>query len=167
MPIGSLKGSVWKVRKISYRKNFIDYVLYNYEFEDRIAVWILNFLKSHPAVSKNISFTYDETIKRKLRVSALGTDRPTLVLEKGDTVTIDGETIFHELNMNQDEMLYLEFILPGRDSRYVTVKEIEKNLDTELRMISNSVLLKQIDQALDAQDHKLFYKLTKMLKHST
>lgn len=155
------------MRKISYRKDFIDYVLYNYEFENRIAVWILNFLKSHPVVSKNISFTYDETIRKKLRVSASGTGRPTLVLEKGDTVTIDGEVIFHELNMNQDEMLYIEFVFSNNDDRYAKVKEIENNLDAELQSISKGVLLKQIDRALDDQDQTLFYKLTKMLKHST
>ncbi|WP_411841812.1 YpiB family protein [Salinicoccus sp. HZC-1] len=155
------------VRKISYRKDFIDYVLYNYEFEDRIAVWILNFLKSHPVVSKNISFTYDETIERKLRIAATGTDRPTLLFEKGDTVTIDGEVIFHEINMNQDEILYLEFAFPKQDTRYQNVKEIENNLDAELQAISKDAILRQIDQALDNQDQALFNKLTKMLNQST
>ncbi|AKG74083.1 YpiB family protein [Salinicoccus halodurans] len=155
------------MRKTSYRKDFIDYVLYNFEFEDRIAVWILNFLKSHPVVSKNISFTYDGTIERKLRISTTGTNRPTLVLEKGDTVTIDGEVIFHELNMNQEEMLYIEFAFPDQDDRYAKVKEIENNLDKELQSLSNDIMMKQIDQALDDQDQELFYRLAEMLKHST
>lgn len=154
------------MKKISYRKDFIDYVLYNYEFEDRVAIWILNFLKSHPVVSKNISFTYDDTIRRKLRISAAGTNRKTLMLEKGDMVTIDGEVIFHELNMNQDEMLFIEFNFPTKDVRYAAVKEIENNLDAELRAISHDQLLKQIDHALDSKDQELFHTLTKMLKYS-
>lgn len=154
------------MKKISYRKDFIDYVLYNYEFEDRVAVWILNFLKSHPVVSKNISFTYDDTIRRKLRISAAGTNRTTLMLEKGDMVTIDGEVIFHELNMNQDEMVFIEFNFPTTDVRYKAVKEIENNLDAELRAISHDMLLKQIDLALDSKDQELFNTLTKMLKYS-
>jgi|SRR5699024_6986461 len=167
MPTGSLKRSVWKVRKISYRKDFIDYVLYHYEFEDRVAVWILNFLKSHPVVSKNISFTPDESVERRLRIAAVGTNRPTLVLEKGDTVTTDGEVIFHELNMNQAELLYLEFAFPADDARYRKMKEIEDNLDKELQTIAEDALLKQIDQALDQQDQELFLRLVKMLKQST
>lgn len=152
------------MRKISYRKEFIDYILFNYEFEDRIAVWILNFLKSHPVISKNIIFTSDENITRKLRISVTGTRRPTLVLEKNNTVTADGKVIFHELNMNQEELLHLEFNLTDEDSKYEHVKAIESDLDKDLHAIKRDALEKQIDQALDAQDEHEFLKLTEILK---
>lgn len=155
------------MRETSYRKVFIDYVLYNYEFEDRIAVWILNFLKSHPVISKNIAFTFDENIMKKLRISVTGTRRPTLVLEKGNTVTIDGEAIFHELNMNQEEMLYLEFDLMDKDHKYERVKAIESDLDKELHAISRDALMEQIDTALDEKDEHKFLKLTEILNRIT
>ena len=155
------------MRKISYRKDFIDYVLYHYDFEDRVAVWILNFLKSHPVVSKNVFFTPDILHRRRLRIAAVGTNRPTLVFEKGDTVTSDGEVIFHELNMNQDELLYLEFAFPAQDARYREVKKIENDLDKELQTIADDALLKEIDHALDKHDQELFQRLVKMLKRST
>src|SRR5699024_7451267 len=114
MQTGSLKRSAWKMRKISYRKDFIDHVLYQYDFEDRVAVWILNFLQSHSVVSKFIFFTPDVLHRRRLLIAAVGTNRPTLVFENGDTVTSDWEVIFHELNMNQYGLLYLEFAFPAQ-----------------------------------------------------
>src|SRR5699024_7396637 len=123
--------------------------------------------KSHPVVSKNIFFTPDVLHRRRLRIAAVGTNRPTLVFEKGDTVTSDGEVIFHELNMNQDELLYLEFAFPAQDARYREVKKIENDLDKELQTIADDALLKEIDHALDKHDQELFQRLVKMLKRST
>src|SRR5699024_4125256 len=146
---------------------FIDYVLYHYDFEDRVAVWILNFLKSHPVVSKNIFFTPDVLHRRRLHIAAVGTNRPTLVFEKGDTVTSDGEVIFHELDMNHDELPCLEIANTAQDARYREEKKIENELDKELQTIADDALLKDIDHALDKNDQEHFQRLVKMLKRST
>ncbi|GAA3725780.1 MULTISPECIES: YpiB family protein [Salinicoccus] len=148
---------------MKYRKDFIDYILYNYDFDDRIAVWILNFIKSHPDISSNIHFQDDQEIERHLKVASSG-QGPTLMLEKGNTITVDGEVIFHELNMNQDEPLLLTFRLGYEDNRYEQIKELESSLDEELMALSRTAVLSQIDEALDRKDHDRFIKLTDYLQ---
>lgn len=148
---------------MKYRKDFIDYILYNYDFDDRIAVWILNFIKSHPNISNNIHFQDDQEIKRHLKVASSG-QGPTLMLEKGNTITVDGEVIFHELNMNQDKPLLLTFRLGYEDNRYEQLKELESSLDEELMTLSRTSVLHQIDEALDRKDRDRFIKLTDYLQ---
>lgn len=148
---------------MKYRKDFIDYILYNYDFDDRIAIWILNFIKSHPNISNNIHFQDDQDIKRHLKVASSG-QGPTLMLEKGNTITVDGEVIFHELNMNQNMPLLLTFRLEYEDSRYEQLKELESSLDEELMALSRTAVLHQIDEALDRKDRDHFIRLTDYLQ---
>ncbi|GGA68328.1 YpiB family protein [Salinicoccus roseus] len=146
-----------------YRKDFIDYILYNYEFDDRVAVWILNFIKSHPTVSRNVVFRDEGTVDRKLRISDSGSASPTLLFEKGNTVTVDGEVIFHELNMNQEHTLFLHFNLSRHDARYQKMKSLETDMDSTLEKMGQEAVIRQIDEALDAKDHKRFIRLTEYL----
>ncbi len=146
-----------------YRKDFIDYILYNYDFDDRTAVWILNFIKSHPTVSKNVVFLDEGTVDRKLRIADRESGSPTLLFEKGNTVTVDGEVIFHELNMNQDHTLFLHFNLSRHDARYQKVKSLETYMDRTLEKMGHEAVKRQIDEALDAKDHRRFIRLTEYL----
>ena len=146
-----------------YRKDFIDYILYNYDFDDRTAVWILNFIKSHPTVSKNVVFLDEGTVDRKLRIADRDSGSPTLLFEKGNTVTVDGEVIFHELNMNQDHTLFLHFNLSRYDARYQKVKSLETYMDRTLEKMGHEAVKRQIDEALDAKDHRRFIRLTEYL----
>ncbi|GAB3072182.1 YpiB family protein [Salinicoccus sesuvii] len=151
---------------IRHRKDFIDYILYNYEFRDRTAVWILNFIKSHPIISSNTVFVDVGDIDRKLRISDNESASPTLLFEKGNTVTVDGEVIFHELNMNQKQPLFVNFNLHREDQRYSQLKAMETNIDTALEEIGHHSVLKQIDEALDSKDHIRFIQLTDYLNRT-
>ena len=151
------------MRKTSFKKDFINYCLYNYEFKDHTAVWILNFIKSHPLITHNISFT-KSGISRKLRIAEKRTNRPTLMFEKNGTVTADGETIFHELNLNKTEELYVEFIFSKNDVRYNQAKteELMKNDEILLEDIKELEVL--IDEALVSKDKERFFELTDELQ---
>ncbi|MCG1009097.1 YpiB family protein [Salinicoccus sp. ID82-1] len=151
---------------MKYRKDFIDYVLYNYEFGDRTAVWILNFIKSHPVISSNTVFIDDGNVDRKLRISDNGSSSPTLLFEKGNTVTVDGEVIFHELNMNQEQPLLLIFNLHQEDRRYDKLKSLETDMDSSLEKIGHESVISQIDEALDSKDHARFIRLTDYLNRT-
>lgn len=148
--------------KTSYKKDFFNYVLFNYEFDDRVAVWILNFIKSHPEISKNITFN-NTYIDRKLRIAESRTGRPTLVFEKGSTLTTDGETIFHELNLNQELQLYIEFSFLDDDIRYDQAKKLEYEEDRINLSDHIHQLEEAIDDALKAYDEPLFMELTDTL----
>ncbi|CAM4163691.1 MULTISPECIES: YpiB family protein [Jeotgalicoccus] len=151
------------MRKTSFKKDFINYCLYNYEFKDHTAVWILNFIKSHPLITHNISFT-KSGLSRKLRIAEKRTNRPTLMFEKNGTVTADGETIFHELNLNKTEELYVEFIFSKNDVRYNQAKteELMKNDEILLEDIKELEVL--IDEALVSKDKERFFELTDELQ---
>jgi uncharacterized protein YpiB (UPF0302 family) len=151
------------VRKTTYKKDFFNYVLYHYEFEDRAAVWILNFIKSHPVISQNITFNQKQT-KRKLRIAESRTKRPTLVFEKEGVITTDGEVIFHELNLNQDTLIYIELSFLNYDERYEKVKEDECLEYEQLLQVEIEQLETAIDAALKAKDKPLFMELTKELQ---
>lgn len=151
---------------IRHRKDFIDYILYNYEFRDRTAVWILNFIKSHPVVSSNTVFVDKGNIDRKLRISDKEIGSPTLLFEKGNTVTVDGEVIFHELNMNQAQPLLLNFNLHREDQRYNKLKSMETDMDATLEKIGHESVLSQIDEALDSKDYARFIQLTEYLNRT-
>lgn len=151
------------MRTTSFKKDFINYCLYNYEFKDHTAVWILNFIKSHPLITHNISFT-NTHLERKLRIAESNTDRPTLMFEKGETITANGETIFHELNLNKTDALYVEFIFSKDDQRYnqVMTEELMKNDEILLEDIKELESL--IDDALVSKDKERFFELTNELQ---
>lgn len=151
------------MRTKNHKRDFIDYVLYHFNFEDRIAVWILNFIKAHPTIIEFVSFS-DRTIDRKLRIAEESTGRPALVFEKGAIVTTDGEVILHELNSNDTEPVFLEFVFSTLNKRYEEMKNNE--YDNRHSRIHHQVkdLEEQIDTALLTNDRDLFYRLTEELK---
>ena len=149
------------MKNIKYKKDFLNYVLHRYEFTDRIAIWIINFIKSHPSIIKNVRFADDNSLVKSLRISVKGTGRPSLMLNKGDMVISDGETIFHELRFNVDEPFLLMFNMPAVDAKYEAMLEIER---TALEIASREHLLERIDEALDNQNEAAFNKLVEELK---
>lgn len=135
--------------------------MHRYEFSDRIAVWIINFIKSHPTIIKNVKFVETPGNSKTLRISTKDTGRPSLILSKGTTVTSDGETIFHELRFNIEEPFLLTFNMREPDVKYVELLESER---LELRLATRDSLLERIDQALDNQNENAFNALVEELK---
>lgn len=152
------------MRTKNHKRDFIDYVLYHFNFEDRVAVWILNFIKAHPTIVDFVSFS-DRTIDRKLRIAEETTGRPTLVFEKGAIVTTDGEVILHELNSNDKEPVFLELVFSTPNKRYEEMKNNE--YDSKHSHIHHQIkdLEEHIDTALLNNDRDLFYRLTEELKN--
>ena len=126
-------------------------------------MWILNFIKSHPLITHNISFT-NSSLDRKLRIAESRTNRPTLIFEKSGTVTANGETIFHELNLNKTDELYVEFIFSKNDLRYNQAKSEELVKNDEILLEDIKELESLIDEALVAKDKERFYELTDELQ---
>lgn len=143
------------------KKDFLNYILHNYEFIDRTAVWILNFIKSNPLMIGNIQFSNVKAYDKTLRITSSNVDKPTLIMVKGNTVIHDGETIFHELNMYKDERVYLMFLLDKEDVRYQAI--IDREIDLT-HLVTREDLLMQIDEALDSNDKQSFTQLSEQLK---
>lgn len=149
------------MRGIKIRRDFLNYVLHHYEFKDRVAVWVINFIKSHPTLIQSVRFVETSGIKKSLRISTKETGRPSLILNKGPLVISDGETIFHELRFNLDELFLLEFNFEYDDDKYSEMMHRERK---RLDIVTREDLLRQIDAALDIQDQERFHALTMELK---
>lgn len=126
-------------------------------------MWILNFIKSHPLITHNISFT-NSSLERKLRIAESTTNRPTLMFEKAGTVTANGETIFHELNLNKTDELYVEFIFSKNDLRYNQAMSEELMKNDEIILEDIKELESLIDEALLSKDKERFIELTDELQ---
>lgn len=126
-------------------------------------MWILNFIKSHPLITHNISFT-NAALDRKLRIAESNTNRPTLMFEKSGTVTANGETIFHELNLNKTDGLYIEFIFAKNDVRYNQAMSEELMKNDEILLEDIEELETLIDEALVKKDKERFIELTDELQ---
>ncbi|SOC38841.1 YpiB family protein [Salinicoccus kekensis] len=150
------------MRTANYKRDFLDYVLYHYDFRDRTAVWIMNFIKAHPSIINFISFT-DRSSDRRLRIAEQATGRPTLVFEKGEVITTDGEVIFHDINSNKSEPLYIEFIFNDPSRRYEDVKERDAGNESSQTGCRIRILEEEIDAALQNNDRSLFYELSDQL----
>lgn len=156
-----MKGSDWSMRGIKIRRDFLNYVLHQYDFNDRVAVWVVNFIKSHPTLIQSVRFIETSGIKKSLRISSKQTGRPSLILNKDELVITDGETIFHELRFNLDEPFLLTFNFELEDHKYDQLIHLEhRRLDVATR----DELLQKIDEALDSQDARRFDELTHELK---
>ncbi len=156
-----MNGSDSILKNIKQKKDFLNYILHRYEFSDRIAVWIINFIKSHPTIIKNAKFIDTEGLKKSLRISTKDTGRPSLILNKGTHVMSDGETIFHELRFNIEEPFLLSFNMSETDAKYADLLESERNASA---VASRDSLLERIDQALDNQNEDAFNALVEELK---
>lgn len=150
------------MRTANYKRDFLDYILYHYDFQDRTAVWILNFIKAHPSIINFISFT-DRSLDRRLRIAEASTGRPTLVLEKGEIITTDGEVIFHEINSGKSEPLYIEFVFNVPNRRYEDIKVRDAGNEGSHISCQIRVLEEEIDAALKNNDKNLFYELSDQL----
>ena len=89
------------------------------------------------------------------------------MFEKDGIITDNGETIFHELNLNKTDGLYLEFILSTDDIRYNQIRSEELTKNNEILQEDIKELEHLIDQALLSKDEVRFYELTDELQKLT
>ena len=89
------------------------------------------------------------------------------MFEKDGIITDDGETIFHELNLNKTDGLYLEFILASDDQRYHLMKSEELMKNDEILLEDIETLENLIDEALILKDKERFLELTDELQKLT
>lgn len=86
------------------------------------------------------------------------------MFEKSGTVTANGETIFHELNLNKTDGLYIEFIFAKNDVRYNQAMSEELMKNDEILLEDIEELETLIDEALVKKDKERFIELTDELQ---
>ncbi|MFD1206395.1 MULTISPECIES: ReoY family proteolytic degradation factor [Sporosarcina] len=169
---------------VAAKKDFVRWFLKRYKLKRRECVWILNYLLSHEQLLKNVHFT-DEAhyCPRAMVISTTNSESIPFRFYKGNLMTADAEKSFHDLRLHPDEKMFIQLNFPNSHAcpEYAMVREENPYLPDELqvsasdrkiaeRLLEESVvsmslemLMKRVDEALDANDRERFLILSSML----
>jgi uncharacterized protein YpiB (UPF0302 family) len=164
---------------VDEKKDFIHWFLNHYSLKRREAVWILNYLISHESILDNLHFVEDvKDCPRGIMMSTHCVDKPPFRFYLNGEEKTDAEYAFHNIRLNREETLYIQFnfkdalqieqhvsILEENPYDKKTVSE-DDSLEAEaflnhcLTVGEKNRMLHQIDDSLIQGDEKLFIELT-------
>ncbi|WP_339250006.1 ReoY family proteolytic degradation factor [Sporosarcina sp. FSL W8-0480] len=169
---------------VAAKKDFVRWFLKRYKLKRRECVWILNYLLSHEQLLQNVHFT-DEVhyCPRAMVISTINSESIPFRFYKGNLMTADAEKSFHDLRLHPDEKMYIQLNFPNSNTcpHYASVREenpflpaelqvsardrkiAEKLLEESVASMSLDLLMKRVDEALDANDRERFLVLSAML----
>lgn len=163
------------------KKDFIEYILFNYHFKSRISVWILNYLKSEPQLLELITFVDHEIANHPtIEIALSASDHIAIQYQDGHTILKDSNAIFQvvvqnnnpidiQLHFSNDhkrdlryDYLLLHQLLAGHQSDYFkdiyTINWSTFNLPSIV-----SILKAEIDMTLMLNDKDRFHYFSRML----
>ncbi|HLR19634.1 MAG TPA: YpiB family protein [Staphylococcus sp.] len=164
------------------KSNFIEYLLFHYNFKSRISVWVLNLIKSSPELLQQIHFV-DKLISNHnvLEVALVGSNQQAIKFTRTNQQMINSDEIFNLIsneNLSFDIKLHFSDVQP-RETRldelllmqllnspyYVMYMQdiyaIPLSKQSESSIITH--LQDNIDLSLQLHDKALFYQLTQIL----
>ena len=172
---------------VAAKKDFVRWFLKRYKLKRRECVWILNYLLSHEILLKNVHFT-DEAhyCPRAMVISTTKSESIPFRFYKGNLMTADAEKSFHDLRLYEDEKMYIQLNFPDSHScphyasvweenpflpSYLQVSEADRRIAQQLVeesiiSMTEEVLRKGIDEALDTNDKERFIALSAMLNEA-
>lgn len=151
----------------------------------RECIWILNYMIGHEHLLEKTHFVEDaHYCPRAMIMSTTESKEAPFRFYKGSLMTADAEKSFHDLRLHPDEDLYIqlnfnacppsaEYLSVLEENPYVpeeaSISEADREtaevLMTEALMtFQKEALLKQIDEALDANDQQTFFRLSRLLQ---
>jgi uncharacterized protein YpiB (UPF0302 family) len=173
---------------VAAKKEFVRWFLKRYKMKRRECVWILNYLLSHEHLLQNVHFT-DEAhyCPRAMVMSTTGSESIPFRFYKGNLMTADAEKSFHDLRLHPDEKMFIQLNFPNNHScpQYASVREENPFLPAYLQVSDNDrkiaemllaesvasmteeMLRKGVDEALDTNDKERFIVLSAMLNDMT
>ncbi|PCF84872.1 YpiB family protein [Staphylococcus delphini] len=164
------------------KRDFIEYLLFHYQFKSRISVWLLNFIKTTPALIEKIHFV-DQIVAEHPTIEMAVSDAPDIAIQyhDGETVMMNTNEIFDRVihhsqqldvkihfNPEADRDLRLDHLLlqqllatQNGDAYHKDVYHIEFSHSTEQQIIH--LLKSHIDLSLNLKDIQSFQHYTKIL----
>ncbi|WP_019414786.1 ReoY family proteolytic degradation factor [Paenisporosarcina sp. TG20] len=167
------------------KKEFVRWFLKRYQMKRRECVWILNYLLSHDDLLQKVHFVEEaHYCPRAMVMSVTESTGVPFRFYKGNLMTADAEKSFHDLRLHPNEDMFIQLNFPNvpPSSEYLAVLEENPfmpkylHINDKDRLIAEEVLkismesfrkeniLKQIDEALDANDKERFIELSKLLQ---
>lgn len=169
---------------VAAKKDFVRWFLKRYKLKRRECVWILNYLLSHEVLLENVHFT-DEAhyCPRAMVISTTKSESIPFRFYKGNLMTADAEKSFHDLRLYENEKMYIQLNFPNSHScphyasvreenpflpSYLQVSEADKKLarklvEESIVTMTEEMLRKRIDEALDQNNEEHFLTLSAML----
>lgn len=166
------------------KKDFLRWFLNKYQLKRRECTWLLNYLLSDDTIMERVHFVEQaELCPKALIISSTCVEDIPFCFYKDKHVIMDAEKAFHDIRLNLEEDVYIQFNFLGAMThpKYVSVLEdnpfipinkesamvdeliAEMFLDKVLLEHQKKQLLVEIDQALDDGDEERFAELTKQL----
>ncbi|EGQ3084473.1 TPA: YpiB family protein [Staphylococcus pseudintermedius] len=164
------------------KRDFIEYLLFHYQFKSRISVWLLNFIKTNHALIEKIHFV-DQIVADHPTLEMAVSDAPVIAIQyhEGETLLMNTDEIFHQViyhsqqldvkihfNQEADRDLRLDHLLlqqllttQNGDAYHMDMYHIEFSNSTEQQIIH--LLKSHIDLSLNLKDIQLFKHYTKIL----
>lgn len=167
------------------KKEFVRWFLKRYQMKRRECVWILNYLLSHDDLLQKVHFVEEaHYCPRAMVMSVTESGGVPFRFYKGNLMTADAEKSFHDLRLHPNEDMFIQLNFPNIPPSSEFLAVLEENpfmpkylhINDKDRLIAEEVLkismnsfreeniLKQIDEALDANDKQRFLELSKLLR---
>ena len=166
------------------KKQFVRWFLQSYKMKRRECIWILNYMLSNDELLEKTHFVEEaHYCPRAMVMSSTESKELPFRFYKGNLMTADAEKSFHGLRLNPEQDLYLQLNFPNRPPTPLYLSVLEENpyipldetineqdrklaediLADSLSSFQEEKLLKQIDEALDANDKEKFFELSTLL----
>jgi len=169
---------------VAAKKEFVRWFLKRYKLKRRECVWILNYLLSHEELLQSVHFT-DEAhyCPRAMVISTTESESIPFRFYKGNLMTADAEKSFHDLRLYPKEKMYIQLNFPSSHTcahfasvreenpflpSYLQVSEKDKKtaellLEESIAALTEDVLKRKIDEALDTNNKEQFILHCSML----
>lgn len=169
---------------IGEKKQFVRWFLQSHKMKRRECIWILNYMLSNEELLEKTHFVEEaHYCPRAMVMSSTESEEIPFRFYKGNLMTADAEKSFHDLRLNPNDELFVQLNFPNRppSALYLSVLEenpympksemvtdedrqiAEKILEESMTAFQEDVILKQIDEALDANDREKFFELSALL----
>lgn len=164
------------------KESFIDYLLFQYRFKSRIAVWILNYIKVNEAKLANIHFV-DTKINHHetLEIAEVGSHASAIQFTKRNIKLMNTNEIFDYIANNNvtfdiqihfankvkreqklDDIIVAQLTESPFFQHYLhDLKSVTEDRRKHALLID--YLLQNIDLSLQMNERKRFYQLTQIL----
>lgn len=98
------------------KRDFVKWLLTNFQMKRRESVWILNYLMSHDELLENVHFVEGvEHCPRGMMISTTSSTGAPFRFYKGTIVSADAEKSFHDMRLHPDQPMYIELKFPEKD----------------------------------------------------
>ncbi|WP_086427765.1 YpiB family protein [Staphylococcus cornubiensis] len=164
------------------KRDFIEYLLFHYQFKSRISVWLLNLIKTNHALIENIHFV-DQIVSEHPTLEMAVADASSIAIQyrDGDTLLMNSNEIFNrvihhsqqldikihfkreaERDLRLDHLLLKQLLANQNGDAYLNdMYAIELSQSTEHQLIH--LLNSHIDVSLSLKDIQSFKHYTKIL----